>query len=67
MEENEEGKQPQWDEGCCCCFTLLHKTITSEQLALHLSSWEKKQRSGGGRKKEREGEVLEKRVKLAVV
>lgn len=63
------GKQPQWDEGRCLCFTLLHKTITTRahSPSIYLSIWEKK-RSGGGRKREREGEVLQReRVKLVVV
>lgn len=53
------GKQPQWDEGRCHCFTLLHKTITSQAPRSPSIYLGKKQRSGGGR--EREGELLEKR------
>lgn len=64
------GKQPQWDEGRCLGFTLMHKTITSRaprSPSICLSGKEKKQRSGGGRKREREGEVLEReRVKLVI-
>lgn len=52
------GKQPQWDEGRCLCFTLMHKTITSREprsTSICLSGKGKKnKRSGGGRKRERE-------------
>lgn len=61
MEESEEGNSHSGMKGAAAAVSLCcTKQSQAKHLALHLSIWEKKKRSGGGRKREREG-VLEKR------
>lgn len=61
MEENEEENSHSGMKGTAAVSLCCTKQSQAEHLALHLSIWEKKT-SGGGRKREREGEVLEKRM-----
>lgn len=68
------GKQPQWDEGRCLGFTLMHKTITSRaprSPSICLSGkekktekWRRKKEGEGGRSAgERASEVCYKKKK----